>query len=176
MGGPVEFSRASGFTENRLGKHELSTRMYVQYARRWLDGLASIDDFWEYEPAQGWFEPHLVYVIHYPEVRLFKARLMHAATSRIASLKRIEGELVEAYRVPNRWVAKMLEGGCLLMVNEARVEPRLRLAQDAGATEFWRDNVVIPPLANVLLSVRGGDAAPGWSISISRNEEETRDA
>lgn len=127
----------------------------------------SADEQFRREVSHGWWEPHLVYVIHYAEAGLYKVGLTHHATDRIRDLVRIGGVVVETLNVPNRWVASVLENEVLLSVNDARVEPPLWIAQVAGPTEFWRDDVKPAPLLKTVLATIG-DVTRHWGTSIDR--------
>lgn len=166
--GHVEFISASTISRNGAFKNLRITRMVVEYARDRLNDSAPLDK-WMREITDGWWEPHVVYVIRYGEANITKVGLTNVNSSRIRMLTQIGGELVDTLQVPNRWVARVLESECLTFVDEYRVEPPLWLAQVAGATEFWRDGFELPPLSQVFETVCGTETGNSWNTSIARS-------
>lgn len=167
--GRVEFVSANTISWNGAVNHLRITRMAVAYARDRLTDSASLDK-WMREITDGWWEPHVVYVIRYGEAKISKVGLTNVNSSRLRMLTQIGGELVDTLQVPNRWVARVLEGECLTLVDEFRIEPPLWIAQVAGATEFWRDGFELPSLQQVFETTCGAETGDSWKTSIARSE------
>ncbi|MGN7861278.1 hypothetical protein ACTJI8_11895 [Microbacterium sp. 22303] len=163
----MEFIAASTLSWNGGDKHLHITRMAVEYARDRLNDSAPLDK-WMREITDGWWEPHVVYVIRYREAAVTKVGLTRVNSSRLRMLTQIGGTLVDTMQVPNRWVARVREGECLIIADEFRVEPPLWIAQVAGATEFWSDRFELPPLREVFEASCGADIGDDWVASIPR--------
>lgn len=117
---------------------------------------------------RGWWEPHIVYVIHFPEAEVTKVGLTHGDSNRATVLSGPGGTVLQANRLANRWSATVLEGTFLHLADDHRVEPPLWLAQTAGVTEFWADSFAAPSVDEALAVA--GDAAklPNWTLSVPR--------
>ncbi|WP_433674789.1 hypothetical protein [Microbacterium gorillae] len=76
--------------------------------------------------------------------------------------------MLDSIQVPNRWVATVLEGEYLIHVDEFRAEPPHWIAQVAGATEFWKDGIELPPLQEMFNATCGTEADSAWVTAISR--------
>ena len=165
--GRVEFIAASTISWNGAFNNLRITRMAVEYARDRLSDSVSLDK-WMREITDGWWEPHAVYVIHYGEANVTKVGLTNINSSRLRMLTQIGGDLIDTFQVPNRWVARVLEGECLTLADDFRVEPPLWIAQVAGATEFWRDGFELPSLQQVFETTCGAETGDSWKTSIAR--------
>lgn len=170
----MEFIAASTISWNGAFKNLRRTRMAVEYARDRLTDSVSLEK-WMREITDGCWEPHVVYVIHYGEANVTKVGLTNVNSSRLRMLTQIGGDLIDTFQVPNRWVARVLEGEFLTLVDEYRVEPPLWLAQVAGATEFWRDGFELPSLQQVFETTCGAETGDSWKTSIARSEAEVDD-
>lgn len=172
MNGYIEFVSAKSISWRTGGDNLRITRRHVGLARERLNDTATLEQ-WAREIRDGWWEPHLVYVLHYAEVNLFKVGLTNAATQRIRTLASVGGEVIETFEVPNRLVATVLEGECLILADRFRVEPPLWIAQIAGATEFWRDSFELTPLEQIFQRACGAETGGAWSVSIAGPAERT---
>jgi hypothetical protein len=118
------------------------------------------------EQLRQW-SPHEVYVIHLSEAGLYKIGITSARSGRPEMISRKSGgELVDLYDVANEWAAKVIEGNWLLGVRQHRVEPPLWVAQHAGVSEFWPDEVPAPPLRTYVASLVDDVVRAPWTTSL----------
>lgn len=163
--GRVVFVRAEARLGDTAERHRDGTEQYVAFARKELDdGPPIVLD--TAEQLRQW-SPHEVYVIHFREAGLFKIGIASTGNGRPEDICRKAGALLlDRYEVANEWAAKVIEGEWLRQVRDVRVEPPLWVAQHAGVSEFWRDEVPAPSLRDYVLSLADDLARPHWSISL----------
>lgn len=142
------------------------TRSYwLAHAR---DALVDIDYYGNAE--RGWWEPHVVYLIHYPAESVFKVGLTRVGTNRISKLTGSRGRLVDQLSVANRWAALVVEHHVLELVWDAWKPPARFASGERGETEQWADWLVPPPLSAVCDSLVEDRQAPGWDVSVYRDD------
>jgi hypothetical protein len=120
------------------------------------------------EVDQGWWEPHDVYVIHFPQARVTKVGMTNSRTGRAEKLSTPGGTLVQANRLANRFSAIVLEGAFLQLADGLRTEPPLWLAQKTGVTEFWSDSFPTPSIDMALAVVASVAELSNWNVSVLR--------
>jgi hypothetical protein len=120
------------------------------------------------EVDQGWWEPHDVYVIHFPEARVTKVGITNSRTGRAQELSTPGGKVVQANRLANRFSAIVLEGAFLQLADGFRTEPPLWLAQTTGVTEFWSDSFPTPSIDMALAVVGSVADLSNWKASVLR--------
>lgn len=162
-GSVVRFDRAPRLAWHTPEWHRHHAELRVIHARHSLERPD------EYEISAGWWEPHVVYIIHYEGARLFKVGLTNARSERLRLLSRKHGEVVDVKELANRGSATLLEGRCLLLADSARAEPPLWLAQSTGVTEFWRDELMLPPLGEIFEHECATEPVPNSTITIPRS-------
>lgn len=119
---------------------------------------------------RGWWEPHIVYVIHFPDAEVTKVGLTHGESNRATALSGPGGTILQITRLANRWSATLLEGALLRLADDYRAEPPLWLAQTTGVTEFWADSFVAPSGVEALAVVGAATEFPNWALSIARSD------
>lgn len=161
----VVFERTDGRLGGTAELHAEGTERYVRFARGELDdGPPAVVETGE--QLRQW-SPHEVYVIHFSEAGLYKIGISSARSGRPEMISRKSGgELADRYAVANEWAAKVIEGDWLLRVRRYRVEPPLWVAQHAGVSEFWRDEVPAPPLRDYVASLADDVVRPHWTTSL----------
>ncbi|KQQ68462.1 hypothetical protein [Microbacterium sp. Leaf320] len=137
----VAFRRTGQLTKPSSEDQSRQIKMYLRHAWDMLD--------FEIQDAQEC----VVYLIHFEEPGLYKVGISKASTSRPQALARAGGIVRDTVRVKNRTLARLLESECLVRVDAARTEPPIWIAQWAGATEFWSDDVSLPPFREILESL-----------------------
>ncbi|WP_152998185.1 DUF7662 domain-containing protein [Curtobacterium luteum] len=120
------------------------------------------------EVDQGWWEPHDVYLIHFPEARVTKVGITNSRTGRAQELSTPGGTVVQANRLANRFGAVVLEGAFLQLADDLRTEPPLWLAQTTGVTEFWSDSFPTPSIDMALAVVGSVAELSNWKASVLR--------
>lgn len=148
-----------------LDELKLMRDYWLAFARR---ELAAPGDFSNAE--RGWWEPHLVYRIHFAAEATFKVGLTRIGSTRVHSLAGRRGHLVDSIEVANRWAALVVEHHVLELVWDAWKRPDRFATGDQGETERWSDWLVPPPLSVVCDSLTEDRRAPGWEMSVFRKE------
>lgn len=159
----VVFRRTAHLAGHSLERQRRSRSMMDDYAKSSLivpPTREAVD--------RGWWEPHIVYVIHFPDAEVTKVGLTHGDSNRAAVLSGPGGTVLQANRLANRWSATVLEGAFLHLADGFRVEPPLWLAQTAGTTEFWADSFAAPSADDALAIAGASVEHPNWSLSILR--------
>ncbi|MCT9001689.1 hypothetical protein [Microbacterium memoriense] len=118
----------------------------------------------------GWWEPHHVYLLHYPADAAYKVGITRVDSTRIAKLTGSRGRLVDRLEVANRWAALVVESHVLELVWDAWKQPDRFATGDQGETERWSDWLVPPPLSVVRDSLTEDQKSPGWEMSVFRRE------
>lgn len=94
--------------------------------------------------------PHLVYLIHFPKLRLYKVGITHTERrryNRIAAHQRHGGRLLSTVDVPNREAAFAVERHVLRAVRTDRTLVEPKTFPQGGWTETWSDDAPPPDLA-----------------------------
>lgn len=137
----VIFRLTDQLTKPSMEDQSRQIKMYLRHAWDMLDFEIQDD------------QDCVVYLIHFEEPGLYKVGISKASTSRPQTLARAGGIVFDTVQVKNRTLARLLESECLVRVDAARTEPPLWIAQWAGTTEFWSDDVSLPPLREILESL-----------------------
>lgn len=93
--------------------------------------------------------PHLVYVMHFPNLKLYKVGITHTERrryNRIAAHQRHGGRLLSKIEVPNREAAFAVEHHVLESVLSHRAQSEPAAFPQGGWTETWSDATAPPDL------------------------------
>lgn len=148
-----------------LDELKLMRDYWLAFARR---ELAAPGNFSNVE--RGWWEPHLVYLIHFAAEATFKVGLTRIGSTRVHRLAGRRGQLVDSIEVANRWAALVVEHHVLELIWDAWKRPDRFATGDQGETERWSDWLVPPPLSVVRDSLTEDQQSPGWELSVFRKE------
>lgn len=118
----------------------------------------------EHQVERAWWEPHIVYLLHFPMDEAYKVGLTRDR-KRPELLCRGRGFVRETHELANRYAAFVLESCILLGTHDARCDPPTGL-YDSGRTEYWRDALSIPPLLEVASELSEDRALPAWDLTI----------
>lgn len=117
-----------------------------------------------YQVERFWWEPHFVYLLHFPADGVYKVGLTRDK-KRPELLCRGRGFVRETYELANRYAAFVLESCILICTRDARCDPPTGL-YDSGRTEYWHDAFPILPLAEVAAKLTDDRARPAWDLTI----------
>ncbi|WP_396642898.1 hypothetical protein [Microbacterium sp.] len=119
---------------------------------------------------RGRWEPHQVYLLHLPRLGQFKVGLTRVGSKRVVAVGGATAAVVDRKTFANRWAALVVEHHVLELAWDAWEQPDRFAAGDKGETERWNDWLVPPPLSAVCGSLEEDRQAPGWEVSVYREE------
>jgi hypothetical protein len=127
----------------------------------------------DYELAQRWWEPHLVYVLHVHAEGLYEVGLTRHDSRRIRDLTaRGRANVVDSLLVANRHAARLVEIAVLDATDSAR---RLadRLNHHDGQTEHWDDSLTPLALEPIAAAVSLDEYLVYWFATLPSREAES---
>lgn len=139
---------------------------WAEYARSCL-AREDVPDMNHPHVANGYWEPHHVYVLHFAREGMFKVGISRIGANRIADLSEPGVRLVERIELANQWAAKILEFYVLELAWEAWVRPHRFSTGRKGETERWLDWLRPPALADLVESLAERQR-PCWNVSVFR--------
>lgn len=126
--------------------------------------MTLVDGPEDYQVERFWWEPHFVYLLHFPADGVYKVGLTRDKR-RPQLLCRGRGFVRETHELANRYAAFVLESSIWLRTNDERCDPPTAL-YDSGRTEYWRDALSIPSLASVVSELMEDRARPAWDLTV----------
>lgn len=125
---------------------------------------ALVDGPQEYQIELRWWEPHLVYLLHFPADGFYKVGLTRDK-ERPQLLCRGRGFVQETLELANKYAAFVLESDVWFRTANERCDPPAAL-YSSGRTEYWRDVLTIPTLAELTAELPEDSALPAWDLTI----------
>lgn len=166
----VTFVVTTRLADGDMDTRRRVTQMELKYARQYLNADPTSMD-WTHEFRDGWWDKHLVYLVHFEDAGAYKVVITRAGTPRLAKMVAAGGTVVEVVELANRWAAIVGEHVVLELVSECRVEPPLWGAQSVGTTEFWSDSFSIGSLADVIEALDQDQRLPLWNATFRDDED-----